>query len=192
MVMNFFTFVAQEVREWLALLGAKSLEEIIGRTELLELLPGLTEKQKNLDLSPILGSPDVPADKPMTCQVNRNPPYDNGELAEEMVRETLSVIESGSGGEFTFTVGNCDRSIGARLSGEIAKRHGNQGMAEAPLKLNLSGSAGQSFGVWNAGGLEMRLEGDANDYVGKGMTGGKLVIYPPRAAVLSPMNLNCW
>ncbi|WP_299732028.1 glutamate synthase large subunit [uncultured Endozoicomonas sp.] len=179
MVMNFFSFVAEEVREWLALLGAKTLEEVIGRTELLDLLPGVTEKQQNLDLSPMLGSAHVPADKPKTCQVDRNPPYDKGELAEEMVRQTLSAIENNSGGEFSFTVGNCDRSIGARLSGEIAKRHGNQGMAENPIRLALTGSAGQSFGVWNAGGLEMRLEGDANDYVGKGMTGGKLVIRPP-------------
>ncbi|ELU02201.1 hypothetical protein CAPTEDRAFT_215544 [Capitella teleta] len=127
----------------------------------------------------MLGSVDVPEDKPMTCQVDRNPPFDKGELAEEMVRQTLDAIENGTGGEFSFTVGNCDRSIGARLSGEIAKRHGNQGMADKPLKLSLTGSAGQSFGVWNAGGLEMRLEGDANDYVGKGMTGGKLTIRPP-------------
>jgi glutamate synthase (NADPH/NADH) large chain len=76
-------------------------------------------------------------------------------------------------------VTNCDRSIGARLSGEIARRHGNQGMAEAPITLRLSGTAGQSFGVWNAGGLDMYLQGDANDYVGKGMAGGKLVIAPP-------------
>ena len=179
MVMNFFSFVAEEVREWLAMLGVESLEDVIGRTDLLELLPGATDKQKNLDLSPILGSDHVSADKPNTCQVGRNPPYDQGELAEEMVRQTLGAIETGSGGEFDFTVGNCDRSVGARLSGEIARRYGNQGMAAQPLKLNLTGSVGQSFGVWNAGGLEMRLEGDANDYVGKGMTGGKLVIRPP-------------
>ncbi|MGB1272228.1 MAG: glutamate synthase large subunit, partial [Endozoicomonas sp.] len=155
---------------------------VIGRTELLERLPGYTEKQQNLDLSLILGTDPVAADKPSTCQVDRNPPYDQGELAEEMVRQMLSVIDSGQGGEFSFKVGNCDRSIGARLSGEIARRYGNQGMADQPLKLKLTGSTGQSFGVWNAGGLEMRLEGDANDYVGKGMTGGKLVIRPPRGS----------
>ncbi|MEX1056275.1 MAG: glutamate synthase large subunit, partial [Natronospirillum sp.] len=87
------------------------------------------------------------------------------------------------GGEFDFTLSNGDRSMGARVSGEIAKRYGNQGMADAPIQLNFTGVAGQSFGVWNAGGLNMTLEGDANDYVGKGMTGGKLIIRPPRASL---------
>ena len=184
MVMNFFTFVAQEVREWLAVLGAKTLEEVVGRTELLEVLPGHTGKQNNLDLSPIIAGTGGGGgeEEPNTCQVDSNPPYDRGELAETMVQQLLPVIESGSGGEFSCNVSNRDRSIGARLSGEIALRHGNQGMAENPVKLDLKGSAGQSFGVWNAGGLEMRLEGDANDYVGKGMTGGKLVIRPPQGS----------
>ena len=182
MVMNFFTFIAQEVREWLAVLGAKTLEEVIGRTELLEALPGCTGKQNNLDLSPVLAGTGEGGEESNTCQVDSNPPYDQGELAETMVQQLLPAIENSSGGEFSFTVSNCDRSIGARLSGEIALRHGNQGMADHPVQLYLKGSAGQSFGVWNAGGLEMRLEGDANDYVGKGMTGGKLVIRPPQGS----------
>ena len=190
MVMNFFTFVATEVREWLAKLGATSLQEIVGRTELLEQLPGVTDKQKQLDLSPILGSDLIPADKPHTCQVDRNPAFDKGELAEQMVKDCLAAIESGKGGEFTYTVGNCDRSIGARLSGEIARRYGNHGMSDNPIKLNLTGIAGQSFGVWNAGGLEMSLEGDANDYVGKGMTGGKLVIRPPQGSSFTPKDTS--
>ena len=179
MVTNFFSFVAEEVREWLAYLGYQRLEDVIGRTELLEALPGHTEKTRNLDLSPILSHANIPADKPLSCQVDRNPPFDEGVLAEKMVADCLPAIEAKSGGEFSYDVGNQDRSIGARLSGEIARRHGNLGMNDSPLVLNLKGSAGQSFGVWNAGGLEMRLEGDANDYVGKGMTGGKLVIRPP-------------
>ncbi|SFM25833.1 glutamate synthase large subunit [Halopseudomonas yangmingensis] len=179
MVMNFFTYVAMETREWLAKLGVRSLEELIGRTDLLELLPGSTGKQQNLDLSPLLGSDLVPADKPQFCQVPRNPPFDPGNTAEQMVELALPAIESLSGGEFSLPLTNCDRSIGARVSGEIAKRHGNQGMAEAPVVFRFKGTAGQSFGVWNLGGLHMHLEGDANDYVGKGMTGGKLVIVPP-------------
>lgn len=190
MIMNFFTFVAMEVREWLANLGATSLQEIVGRTELLEQLPGTTDKQRQLDLSPVLGSDLIPADKPHTCQVDRNPAFDKGELAEQMVKDCLAAIESGKGGKFTYTVGNCDRSIGARLSGEIAKRHGNHGMDKNPIKLNLTGTAGQSFGVWNAGGLEMNLEGDANDYVGKGMTGGKLVIRPPQGSTFTPKDTS--
>jgi glutamate synthase (NADPH/NADH) large chain len=96
-----------------------------------------------------------------------------------MVAEILPAIESSSGGEFHFSIRNIHRSIGARLSGEIAKRHGDQGMEESPVVVNLQGTAGQSFGVWNAGGLHLRLTGDANDYVGKGMAGGKITITPP-------------
>jgi len=179
MVVNFFTFVATETREWLARLGVRSLEELIGRTELLERLPGKTEKQKRLDLSPILYKDPSMQSLPEFCQVVSNDPFDKGEKAEEMVTAALPVIETSSGGEFSFAVTNCDRSIGARLSGEIARRHGNQGMEAQPVVLRLTGTAGQSFGVWNAGGLHMYLEGDSNDYVGKGMAGGKLVIYPP-------------
>ena len=182
MIMNFFTFVATEVREILAKLGISSLQEAIGRTDLLEQLPGVSDKQRRLDLSAILGSDLIPEDKPHTCQVERNPAFDKGELAEQMVKDCLAAITSGQGGEFTYTVGNCDRSIGARLSGEIARRYGNHGMDDHPIQLNLTGSAGQSFGVWNAGGLNMHLEGDANDYVGKGMTGGELVIRPPQGS----------
>ena len=188
MVMNFFKFVAEETREGMAKLGVRSLEELIGRTDLLEVLPGTTNKQKNLDLSPILFNDHVPADKPQMCEVERNEPFDQGLLAEKMVADIADAIKSKSGGEFTYPVTNCDRSIGARLSGEIAKLYGNQGMSDAPVKLNLSGTAGQSFGVWNAGGLHMHLEGDANDYVGKGMTGGKLVIRPPQCSTFKTQN----
>ena len=118
--------------------------------------------------------------QPEFCQVSSNDPFDKGEKAEKMVAAILPAIESQSGGEFSFAVTNCDRSIGARLSGVIARRYGNNGMEENPVVLRLSGTAGQSFGVWNAGGLHMYLEGDSNDYVGKGMAGGKLVVYPPR------------
>jgi glutamate synthase (NADPH/NADH) large chain len=179
MVVNFFTFVATEVREWLARLGVGSLEELIGRTDLLRVLPGTTDKHKRLDLSPILHKDEGSADQPQFCQVAANRPFDRGEKAEEMVAATLPAIEAMAGGEFHFAVTNCDRSIGARLSGEIARRHGNTGMEAAPITLRLTGTAGQSFGVWNAGGLHMYLEGDCNDYVGKGMAGGKLVVYPP-------------
>lgn len=179
MVMNFFTYVAEETREWLARLGVRSLEELIGRTDLLEVLPGETAKQGNLDLSPLLASAHIPADKPQFCQVAKNPPFDEGRLAEKMVEMAKDAIAGKTGGEFELSIGNCDRSIGARISGEIARVHGNQGMNDAPITFRFTGTAGQSFGVWNAGGLHLRLEGDANDYVGKGMTGGKIVITPP-------------
>jgi len=184
MVMNYFRFVAEEVRHWLARLGYRSLDEVIGRTDLLEPLPGETPKQRRLDLSPILAQRDT--DKPRFCRVERNEPFDKGELAERMVRDCLPAIEAKSGGEFAYEVKNTHRSIGARLSGEIAKRHGNLGMEDAPIVLRLTGTAGQSFGVWNAGGLHLYLEGDANDYVGKGMAGGKIVIRPPAGVSFVP------
>ncbi|NBB04877.1 glutamate synthase large subunit [Pseudomonas monteilii] len=179
MVINFFTFVATETREWLAKLGVRSLGELIGRTDLLDVLPGDTERQQYLDLSPLLGSSHIPADKPQFCEVDKNPPFDQGELAEKMVEMAMPAIRDQAGGEFNLDICNCDRSIGARVSGEIARLHGNQGMAAAPITFRFKGTAGQSFGVWNAGGLNLHLEGDANDYVGKGMTGGKLTIVPP-------------
>src|SRR5690554_3991031 len=182
MVMNFFRFIAQETREWMARLGVRTMEELVGRTDLLQINPGVTPKQQGLDLKPLLGSEAIPADKPHTVQVERNLPFDKGLLAEKMVADTLAAIEGKTGGQYSYRITNCDRSIGARLSGEIAKRHGNQGMAQQPITIRLIGTAGQSFGVWNAGGLHLYLEGDANDYVGKGMTGGKLVIRPPRCS----------
>jgi glutamate synthase (NADPH/NADH) large chain len=179
MVVNFFSFVAEETREWLARLGMRSLEELIGRTDLLHRLPGDTARQRSLDLAPILHKSADAEGQPEFCIVESNDPFDRGEKAEAMVAATLDAIEHRSGGEYEFQVTNCDRSIGARISGEIARRHGNLGMESAPIVLRLKGTAGQSFGVWNAGGLHMYLEGDSNDYVGKGMAGGKLVIYSP-------------
>jgi glutamate synthase (NADPH/NADH) large chain len=179
MATNFFKFMAMETRDWLAALGVPSLEALIGRVDLLELLPGNTEKQQNLDLSPLIEDRPEISDKPQSCLQSKNEPFDKGLLAERMVSDMLGAIESKSGGTFDYQVGNCDRSIGARLSGEIASRYGNKGMEDKPLTLNLEGVAGQSLGVWNAGGLNIYLKGDANDYVGKGMSGGKIVICPP-------------
>ena len=179
-VVNFFTFVATETRQWLAKLGVSKLEDLIGRTDLLKRLPGTTDKQAALDLDPILWVDPDAAGQPQFCQVASNDPFDTAGKATQMITDMLPAIESGEGAEFTYTITNCDRSIGARISGEIAKRYGNSGLEKSPLTVNLSGTAGQSFGVWNAGGLHMRLEGDCNDYVGKGMAGGKLVVFPPQ------------
>ncbi|MDH3325897.1 MAG: glutamate synthase large subunit [Gammaproteobacteria bacterium] len=180
MVMNYFIFVAQETREWMAKLGVSKLEDLIGRTDLLSIIEGKTSKQNNLDLSPLLSDGGVDSSKPQFCVEPKNNPFDKGELAEQMISDMADAIANKSGGEYAYKVFNTSRSIGARISGQIAKQHGNQGMSEAPVTLNITGSAGQSLGVWNAGGLHINLIGDANDYVGKGMTGGKIVIYPPK------------
>ena len=179
-VVNYFRFVARDVREIMARLGVRTLPDLIGRTDLLAVLEGRTERQRALDLSPILSDHGVAPDRPHSCQVERNAPFDKGELAERMVRDALPAIDARRGISLEYEIRNFNRSIGARLSGEIARRYGNLGMVETPVRIGLRGTAGQSFGVWNAGGLELRLEGDANDYVGKGMAGGKIVLFPPR------------
>ena len=182
MVVNYFQFVAQEVREILASLGVRSIQDIIGQTEFLRILEGETPRQRKLDLAPILSTAGLARDVPQFCATPSNAPFDKGELAERMVLEMLPAIEAKSGGEWSYEVRNYNRSLGARISGEIARRWGNYGMEDSPLAVRLTGNVGQSFGVWNAGGLHMYLEGDANDYVGKGMAGGKLVLRPPRNA----------
>ena len=178
-VKNYFRFIAEETREILATLGVRKLEDLIGHTELLEIIGGNTAAQQNLNLEPLLSDGGVDPELPRYCSEARNQPWDKGELAEQMVADCMGAIQSSSGGTFEYTINNTHRSIGARLSGEIARIHGNHGLSETPLNLRLSGTAGQSFGVWNAGGLNLYLEGDANDYVGKGMAGGKIVITPP-------------
>ncbi len=182
LLINYFTFVAREVRELLAALGVKSLPDLIGRTDLLERIEGKTDKQKRLDLTPMLRNDHIAADKPTHCQVERNEPFDKGTLNRKMVEEMRTAVENKSGGSFHYTITNCDRSVGATVSGEIAKHHGNLGMDHAPIRARFTGTAGQSFGVFNAGGLHLYLEGDANDYVGKGMAGGKVVIRPPKGS----------
>ncbi len=182
MVMNFFRFVAEEVRMLLAELGARSIEELIGRVDLVELKPGETRRQQRLDLRPILSAAGAGKDVAHFCIDERNRPFDKGELAEQMVADILPAIEAGSGGSFAYTIRNFNRSIGARLSGEIARRHGVAGLAHAPIDVRFDGTAGQSFGAWNVAGLNLTLTGDANDYVGKGMGGGRIVIRPPEVS----------
>ncbi|HEX9138514.1 MAG TPA: glutamate synthase large subunit [Steroidobacteraceae bacterium] len=182
MVMNYFRFVAEECRELMAMIGVRSMAELIGRTEFLEVLEGDTARQRKLDLRPLLSDAGLVGDRPQFCVDPSNAPFDKGVLAERMVADMLPAIATRLGGEWHYEVMNFNRSIGARLSGEIARRWGNNGMAEQPLTVRLSGSIGQSFGAWNAGGLHLYLEGDANDYVGKGMAAGKIVLRPQAAS----------
>ncbi|UIJ40364.1 glutamate synthase large subunit [Vibrio kanaloae] len=177
MVMNYFTGLADEVRQYLAELGVEKLTDLIGRTDLLEAVQGLTAKQSKLDLSSILEAP-ISAEGHPLFWTEPNAPFDKAQLNQQILDDALDAIEKRQSTSLYYNVINTDRSIGARISGEIAKRYGNQGMAGSPIKLYLDGTAGQSFAVWNAGGVELYLTGDANDYVGKGMAGGKVVIKP--------------
>ena len=179
MVINFFRFVAEEVRTIMAELGVSKLDDLIGRVDLLELTEGESDRQGQLDLSPVISDAGLAEDVPQFCTGPGNDPFDKGELAEEMLQATLPAIKGKAGGKFGFEVRNFNRSIGARLAGEIARLHGNEGMRDAPLDILLRGTAGQSFGAWNVSGLNLTLIGDANDYVGKGMAGGRLIVRPP-------------
>ncbi|MEZ9035733.1 glutamate synthase large subunit [Vibrio cyclitrophicus] len=177
MVVNYFTGLADEVRQYLAELGVEKLTDLIGRTDLLEAVQGLTAKQSKLDLSSILEAPVSTEGHPLFW-TEPNAPFDKAQLNQQILDDVIDAIEKRQSTSLYYNVINTDRSIGARISGEIAKRYGNQGMAGSPIKLYLDGTAGQSFAVWNAGGVELYLTGDANDYVGKGMAGGKVVIKP--------------
>ncbi|MDZ4814300.1 MAG: glutamate synthase large subunit [Pseudomonadota bacterium] len=181
-VMNYFRFVATETREWLALLGMRSLEELIGRTDLLEQIEGISTRQNRLDLAPLLSDTALISDAQHCMAGTRNLPRDPATLARRMEADMRDAIISKQGGEFSYEIRNADRAVGARVSGLIARTHGNHGMADTPVIARFKGACGQSFGAWNAGGLHLHLEGDANDYVGKGMTDGKIVITPPRDA----------
>ena len=177
MVINYFTGIAEEVRGYLAELGVEKLTDLIGRTDLLETVQGMTAKQSKLDLSDILEAPVSPDSLPLYC-TEPNTPFDKAALNQKIVEDAIASVEAQQSTNLYYDIINTDRSVGARLSGEIAKRYGNQGLAGSPIKLFFEGTAGQSFGVWNAGGVELNLTGDANDYVGKGMAGGKIAIRP--------------
>jgi len=178
-VENFFRLLAEEVRFWLAQLGVRTLGEVVGRTDLLKQLEGDGERQHKLDLAPLLAGSGLAHGG--HCGVPQ-PSADATGLAAQLDIDLAAVIAGKRGGAYTYTIRNTDRSIGARLSGRIARMHGDRGMADAPISLRFDGTAGQSFGAFNAGGLQFELHGEANDYVGKGMAGGRIVIRPPMGA----------
>lgn len=178
MVMNYFRFISMETRELMAQLGVTKLTDLIGRLDLLTVVEGLTDKQKKLDLSAILYPPQVPeGSNPFALE--RNPTFDKGELNSKLAESFAEAVAKGEAIEGRYAVNNTDRSVGARLSGIIAEQYGNKGLKKDTVKIYFTGTAGQSFGAWNAGGLTMELTGDANDYVGKGMAGGCLIVKPP-------------
>lgn len=175
--MNYFKFIAQDVREIMASLGVEKLTDLIGRTDLLEIIEGNTAIQRGLALEKLLYAPKVPDGSARHCTQN-NPTFDQGELNRKIIADARQSLDSGSNCEMHFDISNLDRSVGATLSGEIAQQYGNRGNGEQTFDIHLNGTAGQSLGVWLAGGVNLTLTGDANDYVGKGMAGGRIVIKP--------------
>ncbi|OCG12158.1 glutamate synthase large subunit [Gilliamella apicola] len=179
--MNYFRFIARNTREVMAELGVSRIVDLIGRTDLLLELDGITAKQQKLDLSSLLETATPHEGKPVYC-IEDNKPFDKGVLNKEIITQTQQFVDARQSKSFYFDIQNTDRSVGTSLSGYIAKKYGDQGLVSEPISLNFNGTAGQSFGVWNAGGVDLTLTGDANDYVGKGMAGGRIVIRPPQGS----------
>ncbi len=179
--MNYFRFLARNTREVMAELGVCRIVDLIGRTDLLIELDGMTAKQQKLDLSGLLKTASPIEGKPVHC-IEDNKPFDKGVLNKEIITQAQDAVDNRQSKSFYFDIQNTDRSVGTTLSGYIAKKYGDQGLVTSPISLNFNGTAGQSFGVWNAGGVDLTLTGDANDYVGKGMAGGRIVIRPPQGS----------
>ncbi|MCP4273052.1 MAG: glutamate synthase large subunit [Gammaproteobacteria bacterium] len=174
-VMNYFQFVAAEVQMWLGKLAVASLDDLIGRTDLLTLLPGTTDKQRNLDLSPILQAAKRPTTGAAHYMNMSNPPFDEGKLNQQILEDASSKFDYQEKVILNYSIKNYDRSVGASIAGYIASQHSPE---DYQLELNFKGIAGQSFGVWNHPGMNLSLQGDANDYVGKGMSGGSISLFP--------------
>jgi glutamate synthase domain-containing protein 3 len=181
-VVNFFGFVAAEVREILASLGARSLDEIVGRTDLLEQVRfGEDSRTYMLDLSYLLADPDPDGTLPRRRMQPRND-RDDMPLDDSILRDAEPALEDGHPVQLSYAIGNQNRTVGARLSGEIAHRYGDAGLPHGTIEIGFDGSAGQSFGAFNIKGVQLALTGEANDYVAKGMSGGEVVVRPPDSA----------
>ncbi len=184
MVMNYFRFVAEEVREHLAKLGFEKLEDIIGRSDLLVKLEPQTEKQRALNLDRILEAAASAGPQGAGYGGIRNAPHDKGALNRAILDSVADVLDDGRPARRSFEIHNYDRSVGGALAGAIAEKHGRDGYPGEGIRLTFTGTAGQSFGVWNTHGVHLKLHGDANDYVGKGMSGGSIAISPHSDAVI--------
>jgi glutamate synthase (ferredoxin) len=183
---NFMKFIAQEVREIMAELGFRTLNEMVGRTDVLEPKQAIEHwKAKGIDLSPILYQPEVPPEVGRYCQI----PQDHGLEKSLDITVLLDLckpaIEKGEKVKATLPIQNINRVVGTILGNEITKRHW-EGLPEDTIHLHFQGSAGQSFGAFVPKGVTLELEGDANDYFGKGLSGGKILVYPPAGSTFVP------
>jgi glutamate synthase domain-containing protein 2/glutamate synthase domain-containing protein 1/glutamate synthase domain-containing protein 3 len=185
-VINFFFFIAEEVRQLMAQLGFRKFDEMIGRSDMIEMKSAADHwKARGLDFSSILYNPEVPG------RVGRRHLKDQQHgledaLDHQLIDLTKDTLERGVKVEFHLPIRNVHRTVGAMMSGEIARRYGAKGLPDETIRIQLTGSAGQSFGAFLAKGVTLTLEGDANDYVGKGLSGGKIVVYPPRTSSFLP------
>ncbi|MHA1598028.1 MAG: glutamate synthase large subunit [Alphaproteobacteria bacterium] len=185
-VVNFFTFIAEEVREIMAELGFKTLQDMVGRSDMLDMNEALGHwKSQGLDFSDVLTKPEAaPCDAVFQCEKQ-----DHGleaALDNTLIDQARSAIDGGKPVNIETDVINVNRTVGAMLSGRIAEAHGHAGLPDDTINIKLTGNAGQSFGAWGAKGLTMTLIGDANDYVGKGLSGARIVIYPAADSPITP------
>ena len=185
-VINYFFFVAEEVREWMARIGVRKFEELVGRSELLDVRPGVEHwKARGLDFSKLFYRPAVEA----SVAIRQTERQDHGlarALDHELIAKASSALASKRPTAIESRIFNRNRTVGAMLSGEVARRYGHAGLPDDTIHVNFSGTAGQSFAAWLAHGVTFELEGDANDYVGKGLSGGRLAIYPPKNCPIVP------
>ena len=185
-VVNFFTFLAEQVREYLSEIGVHSLKEIIGHTELIEVnTENATDKQKTIDFARLLHKPET--DKvAIEREQSRALYWDRGAYTqvtgvkdEEIIRAARKAIDEQEEVTLDYAIRNTDRAVGTMLSGVIARKYGEEGLPDGTIKIKFKGSAGQSFGAFAVHGLDIRLEGETNDYFGKGLSGGRISILPP-------------
>ncbi|MGX5694605.1 glutamate synthase large subunit [Agromyces soli] len=181
-VVNFFEFIAEEVREYLAALGYRSLDEIIGRRELLDLDRAIEHwKASGLDLTPVLIGPDFADAEPRKHGRAQDHELDE-HFDNELISRARAVLEQGGRIEVELPIKNTERAVGTMLGHEVTVRHGANGLPEGSIDVTLHGSAGQSLGAFLPAGITLRLEGDSNDYVGKGLSGGRIVVRPAATA----------
>ena len=185
-LVTFFRFVAEEVREYLAELGYRKMDDIIGRLDLLERNPEVDHwKIKNLDLSRLLTLPPESNINAMHC-VDKQDHKIESVLDKELIVKSESALREKQPVVIEKTIRNTDRTTGAMLSGEIARLYGSEGLPDGTIRCRFTGSAGQSFGAFTARGVELYLEGDSNDYLGKGLSGGRIIVTPPPGSAFEP------
>jgi len=185
-LINFFFFVAEELREIMAQLGFRTVDEMVGRVDMLEQRKGVEHwKAKYIDLSFLLHNPQAPSRFGRRSQILQDHGL-NDVLDYQLIEKAKDAIENKTPVEFDLPIRNIHRTVGAMLSGEIARKYGSGGLPDNTIQVYFTGSAGQSFGAFLARGVTLMLEGDANDYTGKGLSGGKLIIHPPRKSKCVP------
>jgi len=184
-VVNFFEFLAQEVREYLAELGFRSIEEAVGHTELLDVNRAIEHwKADGLDLGPILRGPVFGPDEPR-FNVSKQEHELDKHFDVELIRQSTGALQTGGPVAISLPIRNTERAVGTMLGHEVTLRYGENGLPDGTIDITLRGTAGQSFGAFVPGGITLRLEGDSNDYVGKGLCGGHIIVRPDRNSVFA-------